>query len=857
MFLTSRFCRSFLYLFVLLCILPVSQLSLLSAQAFQTRYVFGKTNNEWAEDNKLFVTNPIPDQHLGLDVADSGTAALLGIYNDSNKRQSATYRFNIDVPTTYTVTNTADSGPGSLRQAILDANTNPGQDTIAFNIPGTGVQAIVPSSALPNITDSVILDGCTQPGSNCSTWPLTLRVELSGSSGNKTYGLKFLADNNILRGLIINRFESSVFLAGSSNWIYNNYIGTDASGTIPLTEANGLAGIQLMSSSYNVIGTNGDGIADGQERNLIYDGQYNIILVTSDHNVIAGNYMNVNASGTQALNASHGEIFIADGHDNLVGTNGDGISDNLERNLCSFIEIVGGSSNNTIAGNYIGVSVGGQVIITNSGIAIWANGGSGRPHHNRVGTNSDGISDALEQNILEGMILEGTDYNVIAGNYIGIQANGVTPFPAVIYPRIHIENATYNLLGTNGDGVRDAVERNVIGGYAEYGLITFSSAPTYNIVAGNYIGTTAAGTGDTSNSNGIQILGGHDNVIGGSLPAMGNLIASNVTGVLVAGTGTQNNPIQNNVIRSNDALGIDLDWTPDTGLEIRPPLSATSSIGDTPLTASGFTGVNPNDALDADSGPNGLQNYPVLVTVTPTVVSGTLISAPNTTYTLHFYSNPSCDPSGYGEGETYQGSKTVTTAANGNGIFSYTFNNLLPAGHVVTATATDPNGNTSEFSACKEISAAANQPPVNTLPGTQQTLPDTILIFDAMNPIRISDPDAGTNPVQVSLSVTKGALTLSTSSGLTFTVGDGTNDANLTFTGTISAINAALNDMFFTPPAGLRESITLTLTTNDQGYSGTGGAMSDTDVLTIVVDWPFGGCSANPTDSTDIICTSR
>src|SRR5947209_1999009 len=87
---------------------------------------------------------------------------------------------------TFTVTNTNDSGAGSLRQAILDANANPGLDTIAFNIPGAGVQTISPASVLPTITDSVIIDGYSQPGSSANTDPNgfngTLLIELSGAA---------------------------------------------------------------------------------------------------------------------------------------------------------------------------------------------------------------------------------------------------------------------------------------------------------------------------------------------------------------------------------------------------------------------------------------------------------------------------------------------------------------------------------------------------------------------------------------------------------------------------------------------------------------------------------------------------
>ena len=96
---------------------------------------------------------------------------------------------------TYTVTSTADSGAGSLRQAILDANANPGADTIAFNIVGSGVHTIAPASALPAITDAVTIDGYTQPGSSPNTNPVgqglntVLKIEIDGTAAAAGNGL--------------------------------------------------------------------------------------------------------------------------------------------------------------------------------------------------------------------------------------------------------------------------------------------------------------------------------------------------------------------------------------------------------------------------------------------------------------------------------------------------------------------------------------------------------------------------------------------------------------------------------------------------------------------------------------------
>src|SRR5436190_4393853 len=112
---------------------------------------------------------------------------------------------------TFTVTNTNDSGPGSFRQAILDTNAAAGLDTIAFNIPGSGVHSIAPASPLPTITSPLIIDGYTQPGASVNTSTQDINavpaIELVGPGGGGT-GLLITAGNSVVRGLIINRFNN-------------------------------------------------------------------------------------------------------------------------------------------------------------------------------------------------------------------------------------------------------------------------------------------------------------------------------------------------------------------------------------------------------------------------------------------------------------------------------------------------------------------------------------------------------------------------------------------------------------------------------------------------------------------------
>src|SRR5262249_20075237 len=131
-----------------------------------------------------------------------------------------------------------------------------------------------------------------------------------------------------------------------------------------------------------------------------------------------------------------------------------------------------------------------------------------------------------------------------------------------------------------------------------------------------------------------------------------------------------------------------------------------------------------------------------------------------------------------------------------------------------------------------------DDPPVNTVPGGQSTPQDTALFFNSPNGNRISiaDVDAGSSPVKVTLSVTNGTLTLSGTAGLTFSTGNGTANPTMTFTGTVSDINTALDDMKFTPTPGYTGPATLTILTDDQGNTGIVlGPTSATDTVSLTV----------------------
>jgi hypothetical protein len=339
------------------------------------------------------------------------------------------------------------------------------------------------------------------------------------------------------------------------------------------------------------------------------------------------------------------------------------------------------------------------------GYGIYIQGAS----DNVIGTNGDGVNDSAEGNVFAGnntaaIIFEdgaggtSSDNNVVAGNRMGITADGNTALGDGRFGVFLIQGSG-NRIGTNSDGVSDALERNVISGIAETGVYIGDNA---NVVAGNYIGTNAAGTAALPNLYGVLTENANNNRIGGTAPGAGNLIAFNLfDGMIIDRTGT-GNAILGNSIFSNGRLGINLNEAGQLAY-----------------------GVSPNDAGDADTGPNNLQNFPTITAAfsssTQTTIGGTLQSTPNTTFRLELFSTPVSDASGFGEGQTYLGFITATTDNSGTANFVTNLSTLVAVGQFISATATDPSNNTSEFSASVQVVASSSLPNVVALrsPTTQ------------------------------------------------------------------------------------------------------------------------------------------
>ena len=211
------------------------------------------------------------------------------------------------------VTNTNDSGEGSLRQAIIASNATIGvPDTIEFNIEPPGAQTIQPSSGLPSITDPVVIDGTTQPG-----FAGTPLIELRGDLANAN-GLVISGDHCTIRGLVINRFfGSGIVIIGNSNIVAGNFIGTDVSGTLDLGSSGD--GVRIENSSNNMIG----GVT-AEARNVISGNNSDGVELRgpgASGNLVLGNYIGTDVTGTLDLgNAANGVFFELAPNNTIGGT---------------------------------------------------------------------------------------------------------------------------------------------------------------------------------------------------------------------------------------------------------------------------------------------------------------------------------------------------------------------------------------------------------------------------------------------------------------------------------------------------------------------------------------------------------
>jgi len=632
---------------------------------------------------------------------------------------------------TFTVTNTNNSGGGSLRQALLNANGSGGADSIVFNISGDGVKTITPTSNLPSITGSVTIDGYTQPGSlprNAGQNAVIL-IEIDGSSAGATNGFNVNSGSSTIRGLILRDFQDDgIEITSNGNIIEGNFVGTNFTGTVASGNDDGIQ-IDSVSntiggtalSALNVISGNGD---DGLDiRNTGLAG-----------NLVQGNYVGIAKDGVLPLGNSSDGFEIASAANNTIGGTAANAGNVIADNGDEGIDITLGSFGAIVQGNLVGTDAAGTVGLTNAGNGIQMQNSPG----NTIGGTLGAARNLVSAGNSNGIAVLGEDSvgNLVQGNYVGTDDTGTQPLGNRL-TGILIDSAPNNTIGGTAAGAGNLVSANETHG------IGIQGAPaTGNQVQGNTIGTTADGLFGLGNLNdGVRLLLAPNNLVGGSGPGAGNHIADNGgRGVLIGLSATTGNRVEGNrigtnllgfplgnafegvlltevgdstiggaaagagnSISGNLGAGVAVDGT-GVGIEI-----LGNSIYDNALLGIdlGADGLTPNDAGDTDGGANGRQNFPVLtgaldIATSSVHVTGTLSSIPGTTYSIEFFASATCDASGHGEGQRFFGRSDVTTNGAGNGVFDLTLPDpATDPGDLITATATDPGGNTSEFSACK------------------------------------------------------------------------------------------------------------------------------------------------------------
>ncbi len=420
-------------------------------------------------------------------------------------------------------------------------------------------------------------------------------------------------------------------------------------------------------------------------------------LLVSNDNLIQGNYIGTDDTGELAFangtGISVGIFFFG----NTIGGTSYGAGNVISGNTVAGILLDLGDSGplssepgNVIQGNLIGVDATGTKAIGNRqwGIAL-----SSSAPGNLIGGDSAAARNVISGNGFSGIEIDQIEIglddsspgNIIENNFIGTDITG----------KATIGNGQYGIL-LAGPAASDTTigapnAGNLISGNGLGGV--FGGSVSSVVVQDNLIGTNVTGTSSLGNAgDGVELSNGSsDNTIGGTSSGDGNVIAFNTgNGITIGYSATDDSTgdaILENSIFANSKLGIDL----------------------------GDNGVTLNDS-SGHSGPNLFQDFPVLTSASTyngaTAISGTLSGAADTAYELEFFSNPAADPSGYGQGQAFLMATSVTTDSSGDASFSVDSPTVVTVGQYITATATDPAGNTSEFSADAVVT---NTPPLPAL----------------------------------------------------------------------------------------------------------------------------------------------
>jgi len=321
----------------------------------------------------------------------------------------------------FVVTSTADSGdntnaaPGTLRRAILNANSSPGHDEIDFNIPGSGLKTITVVNYLPDLTDNA---GVTINGNSSDD-----KIEINASNVNDHHGLQIVSDNNVIKGLIINGAQGggagiALVNGASNNVIIGNRIGTNAGGT---GAKGNHSGIYIANNSNNNIigGTNGvspGGACTGDCNLLSGNRNHGIVIDHSSGNRIIGNFIGLNVSGNGVIPNGDDGILVGNASNNTIGGNSAAERNVISGNITINVELgASGSQNNLVQGNYIGTNSAGNAALSNPGTG--------------VELDNSANDNVIDGNVISGhksfgvLVFKGAVRARITNNRIGVAAN--------------------------------------------------------------------------------------------------------------------------------------------------------------------------------------------------------------------------------------------------------------------------------------------------------------------------------------------------------------------------------------------------------------------------------------------------
>ncbi|MBZ5623787.1 MAG: hypothetical protein LAQ69_34560 [Acidobacteriia bacterium] len=603
------------------------------------------------------------------------------------------------------VANTADQGLGTLRWCLGNAANG---TTITFDssvFPPDYAATIGLSSPLllnqggvtiDGSNAGVILDGGAMPqgaaGLVVSSDVNTIRglqilrcpgagVSITGAwntiGGDRTRGAGPFGEGNLISG----NGSQGIYLSGTpayGNVIIGNLIGTDAGGAS--SPGNGDDGIRVdLGAPRNRIGGSTAG-----ERNVVGGNRGNgVSLWGGEGNVVVGNYIGVDVRGTAALGNRRDGIFMPSATGSRIGGMSDGERNVIGANGVQAIEL-NGAYDNLVAGNYLGLNASGSDVLGNAVGGVSMVSGS---YRNVV------VNNVIAAGQGYGVLMNdwNTSYNTMVGNLVGTDATGTKAFPNGAGAVWIGMGAGYNRIGGS-----TAAERNVLAGPV---TLTRQTGPG-NLVTGNFIGTNRDGTrGLGLPGAGIDLSDGSRRpFIGGTAPGEGNVISGNQVGIR-ASPGADYSVIAGNNI-GTDATGTAAIGNRENGIDMygehsvvqgnRIAFNSRGGVVAMPLNTIRANSIlgNSMQGISGQGVENGGMPAPVLTLVTATSVSGASCAGCE----VEIFSASA------NQGDIFEGA----TTSGASGAFTFTKSKPL-AGPNVTATATDPQGNTSEFSIARAV----------------------------------------------------------------------------------------------------------------------------------------------------------